>query len=314
MGKGKILGLDIGTASLKLALCGDGRAPVCAAVDVPDGLMRAGRIAAPDTLADLVRGAIRQIGMRVRRAAVVLPREACLIQNLELPAMTGAQIRKSLPYEFATFISDSLNDYIFDYALLSAPGPEDRRMRILAAAIRDDYLGQLQDSLHRAGLKLVCAAPGESVFRSILRRSAVSSGQRGVCFVSLGHHATGMYIFRGTCHRATHMLLDANLHTLEEAIARNAGLDSISARGYLLENREDCLRWDCSMEVYRKITAELTRTLNYYPRRPAGGSLALRRRNGCRAAAGGNRGSGLCPGGRRRGPSCPGTAGRHGPG
>ncbi|MBR1496313.1 MAG: pilus assembly protein PilM [Oscillospiraceae bacterium] len=258
---GGILGLDFSSATLRLALCRRGALLGAASVDIPEGLVREGRLTSAEALAQLLRKAAADFGLRARRAAIVAPHELCVLRSLRLPPMNGRLLRKSLPYEFSEFLSGELDDYVYDYALV--PDPRADAMEVTAAAFPKEALGQLSDAVRRAGMLLTRVAPAESACRALVRRAGELSGEGEFCFLDLDFSLPRMFLFRGERHMATHVL-DAGQRPLAEAVAAQFGVDAATASGYLLNNYGDCRNREYSAGIYRSMTAELTRALDYF--------------------------------------------------
>ena len=263
MGKGNMLGLDISSAALRMALCRDGTLVGGAGADMPGGLVRNGRIISPEGLARLIRDTMDAAKLRARRAAVVAPHESCVLRTLSLPPMRGRLLRKSLPYEFSGYLDGGFGEYVFDYALFPEDGAGEGGMELMAAAIPEAVLDQLRELLRRAGLLLTSVAPAESAFQALASRAGTPAPGQELCFLNLDFSLARIFIFRGERHMATHVL-DMDLHALEEAIAEEFCVDGGTARGYLLNNYKDCQRRQSSVEIYCGIATELARTLQYY--------------------------------------------------
>ena len=74
MAKNTILGIDIGTDRLKLALVDSDVVMQTAAAKMPENLMREGRITSIDTMSGLISATMKESGIKASRAAIVLPR------------------------------------------------------------------------------------------------------------------------------------------------------------------------------------------------------------------------------------------------
>ena len=263
MGK-KILGLDIGSATIKMALCKDGAVLRSAVRDMPEGLMVGDRLNDLGKMADTLRSMMKQNGIRARDTAIVVSNEVCFLRELTMPRMTEAQLEKNLPYEFSSYIEGNLKDYIFDYEVLKEIGPEDETMELMAAAIPEEVVEQMREFLHRAGLKLVRVAPNESAFQSLIRHAqGVVKEQEDYCFLNLGSNAVRMFMFHGERHTATRVL-ETGLSRLEEAVADNFVVERPMAHRYLRENYHNCQTMEVCMEIYRDVSVELMRALNFY--------------------------------------------------
>ena len=117
----RILGLDIGYDTLKLALVQGKHVRKTATASMPKRLLREGRVVSPEAMGELIRNTMRENGIRCSKAALAFSSEAVFVRNVTVPRMSADQLSYNLPYEFRDYITDELKNYIFDYAMLSAP-------------------------------------------------------------------------------------------------------------------------------------------------------------------------------------------------
>ena len=114
-----ILGVDIGSDSLKLALSRNGVIQKTAVARMPTNLLKDGRITSPQSMGELIRETMREQGIRASKAAVSLASESVYIRTVTMPRMSADQLLYNIPYEFNDYITDELNNYIFDYAMIT---------------------------------------------------------------------------------------------------------------------------------------------------------------------------------------------------
>ena len=270
-----VLGIDVGYDSLKLALVKGKQVKKTAIVPMPNSLVRAGRIVSVETMGDLLRTAMKQNGIRCDRAALALPNETVFIRNVTMPIMTEEQLKYNLPFEFRDYITDELKGYVFDYAMLSVSdgsasdeaetGDEQAAggsMELMAVAAPKGLLEESREYLHKAGMKLVMAAPTVSCFRKLIRASG-GAADAEYCILDLGYQAIRMYMFRGDRHIVTRVL-EIGMSSLDRVIAESRNVDEHLAHTYLLTNYEDCQNQESCRNAYGNITVELMRALNFY--------------------------------------------------
>ena len=106
-----ILGIDIGYNSLKLALVNGKQIRHTAVVDMPENLLKDGRVVSKETMGELLRCTL---------GAVSLANESVFIRSVTMPVMTISQLASNLPFEFRDYITDELNNYVYDYAVISS--------------------------------------------------------------------------------------------------------------------------------------------------------------------------------------------------
>jgi len=121
----RIMGIDIGYDTLKLALVQGKHVRKTATASMPKRLLREGRVVSPEAMGELIRNTMRENGIRCSRAALAFSGEAVFVRNVTVPRMSADQLSYNLPYEFRDYITDELKNYIFDYAMLS--DPEDKK-------------------------------------------------------------------------------------------------------------------------------------------------------------------------------------------
>ena len=280
-----VLGVDIGYDSLKLAVVSGKQIRKTAVVPMPNNLIREGRIISAETMGELIRRTMKEHGIRCSQAAIALPNETVFIRSVTMPVMTIDQLNYNLPFEFRDYITEEMKDYIFDYAVVSTPNDKNGKdaengeeagnsedvdqsgpvMELMAVAAPKSLIEESRSALHRAGLKLVKAAPTVCAFQALIRATEDKNAEtpQEYCILDLGYQSIRMYMFRGDRHMVTRVL-ELGMNSLDQVIAEAYSVDVHLAHTYLLNNYEDCQSKDYCMNAYGTITVELMRALNFY--------------------------------------------------
>ena len=274
-----VLGIDIGHDQLKLALVKGNTVLKTAFASMPENLLREGRITSRESLGELIRNTMKEHRIRAGRAAFVLPNETVFVKNVEMPRMSVDQLQYNLPFEFNDYITGELREYVFDYAVVSDPDkPDDvpaaeegdgeepaNTMELMAVGTMRSVLEDAQQTLRKAGLKLVLTAPAISAYIALIRaqRESLSQMADEYGILDLGFGAIRMYMFRGDRHVATRVL-EMGLSSLDGTLADAYGVDVHLAHTYLMSNFEDCQRREECHVTYENIAVELMRALNFY--------------------------------------------------
>lgn len=268
-----ILGIDIGHDQLKLALVKGSRVLKTASVQMPENLLRQGRITSVESMGELLRTAMKQHGIHAGRAALALPNETVYVKNVEVPPMTVEQLEYNLPFEFKDYITGELKEYVFDYAVLTptgegkpaGDGEDGPSIDLMAVGTLRAVLEDARDALRKAGLKLTVCAPAISAYINLLRarRAELHTESEEYGILDLGFGAIRMYMFNRDQHVATRVL-ETGLNTLDSVIADAYGVDVHLARTYLTSNFENCQDREECHTAYENIAVELMRVLNFY--------------------------------------------------
>lgn len=281
-----ILGIDIGHDQLKLALVKGKRVQRVATADMPENLLRENRITSPESMAELLRTTMKQNRLHANHAAYALPNEAVFIKNVEIPPMTVDQLEYNLPFEFNDYITGDRKEYVFDYAVVSDPeakkaeaegqgadagdGDEDaeapeQTMELLAVGVHRSLLEDAQNTLRKAGLRLVRSAPAICSYIELIRaqKEFLSGFGDEYGILDLGYQSIRMYMFKQDRHVATRVL-EVGMSRLDDVLADAYGVDAHLAHTYLMSNYDNCQDREECRNAYESIAVELMRAMNFY--------------------------------------------------
>lgn len=282
------LGIDIGKDQLKLVLMKGENIVKTASVQMPEGLLKDGRIVSVETTGELIRKTMKENKIRCKESAVVVSSGICFLRNVTMPEMTAEQLVYNLPYEFRDYITDELKKYVFDYSWGSGeempkgkklkkaskkkeekPEEEENQkrneMELLAAAAPLEVMEELRLMTRKAGLKLTFAAPEVSACENLLhyklRNEQDKDKEYGI--LDLGSTSSRLFIFKGDRHQVTRVI-ERGMEQVEELLADNFHIDIHLAHTWLLANHEDCIHSEVCQDAFSQISVELMRALNFY--------------------------------------------------
>ena len=264
MGK-TYLGIDIGHRNLKLSLVSDGKIKKTCRADVPDNLVKEGRVVSYVSMAEFIKNTMKENGIQAAPAAFVLNSEDAYIRNISVPAMTHDQLMVNIPYEFRDYISDELQAYAYDYAVLDTYENEEGAvvMDLLAAAAPKEYLNDIKNMLKKAGMKFAVAAPSAAAYIGFLKSHGLKDPEKEYCFLDLGHEAIRMHVFKGERYIVTRAL-ETGLSVVEQRIADELNVDIHLAHSYFISDYEGCQKSEACISAYQSIGTELERAVNFY--------------------------------------------------
>lgn len=282
------LGIDIGKDQMKLVLMKGENIVKTASVQMPEGLLKDGRIVSVETTGELIRKTMKENKIRCKEAAVVVSSGICFLRNVTMPEMTAEQLVYNLPYEFRDYITDELKKYVFDYSWGSGeempkgkklkkaskkkeekPEEEENQkrneMELLAAAAPLEVMEDLRLMTRKAGLKLTFAAPEvpacENLLHYKLRNEQDKDKEYGI--LDLGSTSSRLFIFKGDRHQVTRVI-ERGMEQVEELLADTFHIDIHLAHTWLLANHEDCIHSEVCQDAFSQISVELMRALNFY--------------------------------------------------
>lgn len=261
MGKKSYVGIDIGYESLKLALVNNGRVEKVYSYPMPERLIRQGQPTSAETLVEVLCAALKDSGVREKKAALVISDENAFVKNVVMPKMTVSQLAMNLPYEFRDYITEGIKDYIFDYAMEEDVDADSGEMKLLASAVRAEYLQTMRGILKKAGLSMQVALPTICAYISCIRTQQEQAKE--YCFLDLGYKNIRMYIFEGDRFRSIREL-DTGMSLLDDLISEKMDVERHAAHNLLLMNKDEIQTSEACMETYSRIAIDIMRALNFY--------------------------------------------------
>ena len=161
-----MLGIDIGTDSVKMAYVKGRRVACFVEAPLPDNAVKNGRIISFNALADVIRTMRRENRIRCKRASVsVAATNNIVVRRITMPKMTEEQLMVNMPYELHDFLNSDIKDYLFDYSLISM---NEKDMTIMACAIGKSTVTNFRIMAKIAGIKIEKIVPDVIALQAIL--------------------------------------------------------------------------------------------------------------------------------------------------
>jgi type IV pilus assembly protein PilM len=155
------IGLDIGSSAVRAVQLRHGRRGAklehVGQVQLPVGAVRDGEIIEPDVVVAALKQLWRTFRLSSRKVAVGLANQQVVVRRLDLPYMTEAELRTSLPLQVDGLIPIPVDQAVLDFCVLGERTDEadTRLVRILLVAAQREMVDELLDVVRRARLQPV---------------------------------------------------------------------------------------------------------------------------------------------------------------
>ena len=269
MAKEKIMGVEIGSYSMKLAVCTDGFLDDYVCVPLPDNMVMEDHIVSWEALADFIKETASEHKLSCKNVALCLPDRVTYIVRMTMPLMTVDQLKINLPYEFHEYIPEDMDKYIYDYSVIGISGEPDskqREMDIMAVAAPKDEIDNYRTMFRRAGFRLTIAAPTVSAFRNIIKDYEFENDiteKRDYAILDIGQNSVKLHFFTRGVYDVTRMM-EPGCSAFVDAIAEKNSVDPHIAQLDLLNNKDNIQYSDELGEKYSSMAVEIMRVLNFY--------------------------------------------------
>jgi len=263
------LGIDIGSTTVKFAMCENNHIIHLAKEPVPAHLLQDGNIASMEDMSSFLRSAAQKHQIKCKDTAIIVPSNLVFSRRITVPYMTEEQLKVNLPYEFRDFITKEKEYYLYDYAVVHDLKDESgavTHLDLMIAAVLKSTINEYRTMLRKAGFRLRIAAPVIFAYANLLRKyeqQYPADMHREYCIIDLGHTATRIHIFSGNGFEVTR-IIDFGCEKIDSAIASELQIDEETASSYKINNKQDVLSLESCTSIYHNIAIEIMRAINFY--------------------------------------------------
>lgn len=257
-------GFDIGTDTLKVAVCDGSVIKDILLAPVPEGMVAEGRIVSTNAMADYIKETVRGMKGLVKQAAFVIPQSDSLTRRLQIPAMTTKELDINLPYEFRDYITQGKDKYIYDYSVLNAnttPDGTPESFDLLAVAAPKLVISDFTEMFRRAGFKLAVAMPVAAALQNLIRGN--THALANCCIIDFSYSETVLHFFTNASYDVSRAI-ELGLSDINRAVAEKLNVDIHTASSYRENNFQDVLNDESVRSIYDNIAIEVSRALNFY--------------------------------------------------
>ncbi len=189
-----ILGIDIGTAAIKIAegtVSGDIVSFNKVAVMSVFGAEASGS----ERAAELIRQIIADSGMTSKRAVFVMSGSSVIVRQMDFPKMPVESLEKTIRFELKKEITYLIDDCYFDYKIIkefdekNESGISQKKIKIVVAAAETRHIYNFNEIARMAGLEIAGVAPAALAVHSFAKRTGVLddlNSEQVVMFLDFG--------------------------------------------------------------------------------------------------------------------------------
>lgn len=155
MAKGNLIGLDIGSSSIKVCQLKESRKTYqlqCfGMIALPPEAIVDGSIMNQTAIVDAVRELVASQRIKVKDVAVSVSGHSVILRKINLPVMTREELDESIQWEAEQYIPFDINDVNIDVAILNDHNDQGQ-MDVLLVAAKKDMINDYINVVREAGL------------------------------------------------------------------------------------------------------------------------------------------------------------------
>lgn len=196
-GKKKLLGLDIGTSTIKLIELDVGRKTSSlvsfAIVPTPPQAFSSGEILDPQAIAGAIRELLAKTGTKRDRVAVGLGGASVIVKRITIPRMEKDLIAEQIRWEAEQYIPYDINEVNLGFEILRAGSSEENMDLLLVAAV-SNHVFKYAEATQAARLKCEVVDVNGFALANCFRANHGNMEGQTIALLNIGATATNMAI------------------------------------------------------------------------------------------------------------------------
>lgn len=253
-----LLGVDIGSKEIKLVT-----KDKFVISETPDNCVEGDELITFDGMADLLKTLVKENGIKVKNACIVLPDSLVYIDRIKMPYMNTKQLEVNLPYEFKDVVGKNKDDYIYDYAYVNTIYDDNDKpveLELVISCVRKDIIEKYTDMFKKAGMRLVKAMPRQVAISNMLINNNILDN---IALVDIGYNFTRIDFFKDGLYDVTR-ILENGIKDMNKLASDAFYCDNHISLRYLKDNKDDILNSELFNNFYDDLTLKINRAINYY--------------------------------------------------
>ena len=233
-GTKKLVGLDIGSSSLKLAeIISNSRGYVLnrfLQLPLPKGIIVDGVLADSNALSLKIKELFRHSGCRGKGIVTSLGGNSVIIKKVTLDQISETELRDLIHDEAGKYLPfDNMDDVNYDFQILGDNSYNPNQMDIIIVAAKKDVVNSYLEAIAAAGLNVMIMDVAPFVLESTYEANYEFDSDEMVVLINIGASATGINVVKG----------GMSIFTRDFALAGNAITESLKEKyGVTFEEAE----------------------------------------------------------------------------
>jgi len=257
--KQSFLGVDVGTASIKLVQLGDDngrpRLMTYGYLEQPVDIIKNDSAASQQQVVNALKTILRDAHVTTTKAVAALPSLTVFTSIISLPLMTRKELNSAVRWEAKKFVPMPIDDLVLDWKLLKESGPggaveqAPKNLRVLITAAPKSLVKRYIDLFQAAGL-VMSNLETESL---ALERSLIGSDPAPAMIVDIGAVATNISIMVDGIPLINRSI-DVGGETMTKAIAQSLNID---------HDRAEQFKRDFGLTASQQSVSQVPKTIEF---------------------------------------------------
>jgi len=269
--KGNVVGLDIGSSSIKLLELADtkggfqlrnfGIAPL-----PPEGIVD-GALMDSVTIVDSIRGLASALRIKSKDVVISVSGHSVIVKKINIPVMTEDELDESIQWEAERYIPFDINDVNIDFQILGPTEGNEDLMDVVLVAAKKDIINDYLSVINEAGFNPVVVDIDSFALENMFEANYPIAQDEVIALANVGASVTNINILKRGVSSFTRDIFTGG-NSITEEIQRQLNVDFDEAESLKLGNRMDEASQKVVQEVLNSalnsLATEIAKSLDFF--------------------------------------------------
>jgi type IV pilus assembly protein PilM len=269
--KGTVVGLDIGSSSIKLLELAEmkggyqlrnfGIAPL-----PPEGIVD-GALMDSVTIVEAIRGLASALRIKTKDVVTSVSGHSVIVKKINIPVMTEDQLEESIQWEAERYIPFDINDVNIDFQILSPTEGNDELMDVVLVAAKKDIINDYLSVIIEAGLHPVIVDIDSFAIENMFEANYSVTRDEVIALANIGASVTNINILKRGISSFTRDIFTGG-NSITEEIQRQLNVDFDEAEALKVGDRMDEASQKVVQEVLKSaldsLGTEIAKSLDFF--------------------------------------------------
>ena len=154
--KNRLVGLDIGSRTLKLAEIIDTKAGSTlknfSSIDIEPGLIEEGSVRDPEAVSEYIRELFKSIKLKDKNVAISIGGYSVIVKKINVQTMTEDELHETIHFEAEQYIPFDISEVNLDFQILGESEHNPNQMNVLLVAAKKEMISEYINLMKMAKL------------------------------------------------------------------------------------------------------------------------------------------------------------------
>ncbi len=255
-----VIGLDIGSSSIKLVELGDSkngyRLQNIGLLPLPPEAIVDGALMDSVTIIDTIRELVTQTKTRTKDVITSVSGHSVIVKKISLPVMSEAELEESIQWEAERYIPFDINDVNLDFQIFGSSAENPEVMDVVLVAAKKDIINDYVSVITEAGLNPVIIDVDAFAIENMLGINYEIEKDETVAIANVGASITNINILKNNMTAFTRDIFKGGNQITEE-IQRQLHVDYDEAERIKVGSKIDTTSQPIIQNVLREASESL---------------------------------------------------------